>query len=293
MNTMIDRLKTEVLVGPGDLPTNAVELGFDLVESPGLWAIEHPDAYQGLVKSWLDAGCDFVSAYTEHALRVRLKIFNLQERAPEINRGLLRLTREVMPDGCYLVCRLSRASLFVPPLGDTSMDEVCEDHAEQIAIIEEFGADLLLVSLAALDEMKPVISAMRSRSSLPIGGLVSFNPTPKGFRTMMGLDPTTAAKRLDEIGVETMGVVCGGLNYAETTAVLEEMKAVSDKPLFAKPNAGVPELLHGKVVHPGSPEDMGRAAVNWVDAGARLISGCCGTTPEHVAEIVAAVRKKG
>jgi 5-methyltetrahydrofolate--homocysteine methyltransferase len=290
MADLFGRIKNGVLIGPGDLPTNAVDLGFNLLDSPGLWAVKNPDAYQKLLRSWLNTGVDFVSAYTEHAFRVRLKSFDLQDRAPEINRGLLRLTREVMPSDCYLVCRLSRASLFVPPLGDASMDEVCEAYREQIEIIEDFKADLLLVSMAALDEMEPVITAMRGHSKLPIGALVSFNPTPKGFRTMMGVDPTTAAEKLDKLGADIVGVTCGGINYEETTAVLKEMAAVCDRPLFARPNSGVPDLIDGKVIHPGTPEGMALEAVNWVEAGARLISGCCGTTPEHIKQIVTTLK---
>ena len=147
---------------------------------------------------------------------------------------------------------------------------------------------------ASLLTVAPVIATMREHSKLPIGALVSFNPTPKGFRTMMGVDPFTAAKQLDELGADIIGITCGGINFEETTAVLGEMGAACDRHLFARPNAGVPDLVDGKVVHPGNPEDMALEAGNWVEAGARLISGCCGTTPEHIKKVVAALgtRKK-
>jgi len=139
--------------------------------------------------------------------------------------------------------------------------------------------------------MEPVIETMRKHSKLPIGALVSFNPTPKGFRTMMGVDPTSATTKLDELGADIIGITCGGIDFEETTAVLQEMAAVCNRHLFARPNAGVPDLINGKVIHPGTPEGMSQEAGNWVEAGARLISGCCGTTPEHIKKTVAALKK--
>ena len=107
---------------------------------------------------------------------------------------------------------------------------------------------------------------------------------------MTGIDPTTGAKKLEELGADVIGIMCGGINYEETTAVLREMGAACNKCLAAKPNAGIPQLINGKPVYSVTPEEMAKAAPNWVAAGARFIGGCCGTTPEHMAKVVAKLK---
>jgi 5-methyltetrahydrofolate--homocysteine methyltransferase len=152
------------------------------------------------------------------------------------------------------------------------------------------GVDLIRIPAHSIEEIELGVKAMKENSKLPMAGLLGLNPTPKGFRTMMGIDPTTAAKKMEELGVDIVGVSCGGISYEETTAALKEMKAACNKHLYARPNAGVPQLVNGEVVHPGTPEEMSKEASNWVQTGAKLIAGCCGTTPEHIARVVAVLK---
>ena len=95
---------------------------------------------------------------------------------------------------------------------------------------------------------------------------------------------------MEEAGADIIGSICGGINYEETTAVLKEMRTACSKPLAAKPNAGTPELIDGKLVYPTTQEQMAKEAPNWVSAGARIVSGCCGTTPEHIAKVMAVLK---
>jgi 5-methyltetrahydrofolate--homocysteine methyltransferase len=110
---------------------------------------------------------------------------------------------------------------------------------------------------------------------------------------MMGLDPTTTAKRMSGLGADVIGFICGSISYADSTEVLREMKAACRQPLFPKPNAGIPQLQDGKTVYPSTPEELGAITPAWIGAGARLIGGCCGTTPEHIAKVAEAVREYG
>ncbi len=293
MSDLLKEIKTRVLVGPGDLPTAAANLGFDLTNNPAWWAFNHPEEFKGIVKSWLSAGCDYTDAYTEHSHWSRLKKFGLQDKAVEVTRKLLQLTREVTPPDRFVCARLTRASIFAPPLGTDTMEEVIEGLIEQIKIVEEVGADLLLGGVASADEIEPTIKVMREYSKLPLVMLVSFNPTPKGFRTLMGLDPATATRKFKEAKVDIIGIICGGISYDDTTQIIKDMEAIYERPFYAKPNAGIPELVHGQVSHPGTPEMMARCAQEWVKAGARMVCGCCGTTPEHIAKVASVLKGNG
>ena len=154
----------------------------------------------------------------------------------------------------------------------------------------DIGVDFWWVGGAHIPQHVTAIKAIRDNSKLPIVVTSMLNPTPKGFRTIYGADPTTQAEKFEESGADVIGIRCGGISYEETTVVLKEMRAACSKYLVAEPNAGVPELIDGEPVHPGTPEQMAKEAPNWVSAGARLVSGCCGTTREHIAKVMAVLK---
>ena len=136
------------------------------------------------------------------------------------------------------------------------------------------------------------MKAAKENSDLPIVGLVhSLSPTPRGFRTPMGLDPTAGAKNLEKMGADVIGVQCGSISYRDTTATLAEIRGACSKPLSARPNAGTPQLVDNKTIYPATPDMMAQEAPNWVQAGARIVGGCCGTTPEHIAKVTKALKK--
>ena len=290
MSNILKRIKTEVLIGPGPLHTNAEKKGFRLTDNAAWWAINHPETYQEIIKDWINVGCDFVLAATTYANRLRLTKLGLQDKTREINQKVIKLVKEITPNSCYVFCGLSGLTTLLPPMGDTSFDELYESWVEQIAIAEESGVDLLYISVDTIEQMELAIKALREHSNLPVLVQFLFNPTPKGFRTMTGLDPTTAAKKSEELGYDLIGTSCGSISYEEHTTALREMRAACNKYLATKPNAGVPELVDGKVIYPGTPEQMAKEAKNWGEAGARLIYGCCGTTPGHIAKVVAALK---
>jgi 5-methyltetrahydrofolate--homocysteine methyltransferase len=283
MSDFIQRLEKEVVIGPGP---ESLRSQYDIInESGGWWAINNPERYQDTLKSEFDMGCDYVVA--GGAERFDLKKFDLQDKTREINHGTLKLAKEVTPDNCYLGCGIM-ATLWIPPV--TNTEKLYQTYLEQIVTAQEIGIDFWQIIGADILQMEIAVKAIRDNSELPIVALLNLDPTPKGFRSMYGADPTTSAKKLEEAGVDVIGIICGGINYEETTAVLKEIRAACNKPLAAKPNAGTPKLVDAKVVHPAGPEEMAKEAPNWVSAGARMVSGCCGTTPEHIEKVMAVLK---
>ncbi len=175
-------------------------------------------------------------------------------------------------------------------MGNATVDEIYEMYKEMVIIGLDAGVDLFHCACGGFGEAEIAMKVIKNNSKLPILATLSFNPTPKGFRTMEGIDPATGARKLEELGADVIGTQCGGIGYEEVTAVLREMGKACSKYLMAKPNSGIPQLINGKTVWPATPEEMAKAALNWVSAGARIISGCCGTTPEHIAKVVAVVK---
>ena len=291
MLDFLERLKKEVLVASGVLGTNLALRGYDQTENAGWWAINHPDIYRGLIKDWIDAGCDYVSSGTGSTNRLRLKIFNLEDKTREINYKMTQIVREVVPSNCYLAFTLHASGLFLPPMGSATPNEVYECFSEQVSIAEDIGVDLFEVMASDIEQLEIIMKAVKDKSKLPVVGQIhSFSPSPKGFRTMVGVDPATGASKLAEFGADVVGAICGSIDYKNTTAVMTEMGAACDKPLFPKPNAGIPRLINDETVYPATPEQMAEEVPNWIKARARLIGGCCGTTPEHIAKVAAVVK---
>ncbi|MFC1940558.1 homocysteine S-methyltransferase family protein [Chloroflexota bacterium] len=291
MAEFLQRLKTEVLISEGAMSTNLAMGGFDQTGNAAYWVTNHPDVYQDLLKAFFNVGCDISTTYTSASNRFRLKPFGLEDKAREINYKVARLTKEVTPSTCYLGFSLSATAVFLPPMGNASPDEVYESYVEQVVIAEDVGVDFFQIHGSDIEQTGLAVKAVKDNSKLPVAVLLhSINPTPKGFRTMMGVSPTMGATKFQEFGADVIGQTCGGINYEESTAVLKEMRAACSKPLWARPNAGIPELVDGKAVHPATPEQMVEEAPKWVEAGARIVGGCCGTTLEHMAKVVAVLK---
>jgi 5-methyltetrahydrofolate--homocysteine methyltransferase len=182
---------------------------------------------------------------------------------------------------------------MLKPLGDLDPELLYDAYREEVVGYAEGGVDVLwIMTMMDIEEAVIAVKAAKDFSSLPVMASMSFDFTAKGGRTIMGVDPVTAAKRLVEAGADVVGHNCGGATPEESTLILREMRTVTDKPLVAKPNGGKPELIDGKNYYPFTPEQFAMEVPNWVDAGARVVGGCCGTTPKHASEIFAAVKRR-
>ncbi len=289
-NSFRDKIESGIVLLQGAIPTVLQAYGYPLNESYVPWIVDHPEAYHKVQQAYIDVGCDVVVAQTGGANRLRLKEFGLEGKAVEFNRRLAQLANEAAPDGYSIEGILARTGHFLAPAGDVTEEEIYEIYDEQVSVLVEGGVDYFRVTESDPRMLEIMIKAVRDHTDLPIVATMSFNPTKKGYRTLVGSDPKTGAKALAEAGADVIGVVCGGTSLEDVTQILKEMKEVCSKPLVAKPNAGIPELVDGKPVHPATPEQMGIEAVKWVDLGAKVIGGCCGTTPEHMARVARVVR---
>lgn len=292
MSDFLQRIKTDVLIGTGAMSTNLALRGYNQSENDSLWALEHQDIYRDMLKTWVDIGCDYIYLGFGSANWFRLKEFGLQDRMREINYKLAEIARQEIPASCYFAYTISAAGLVLPPMGDASPDKVYESYAEQVRITKDLGVDVFEAQGPDIEQFNLALRAVKDNCNLPLVGLVhSFFPTPKGFRTMIGVDPVKGAKNMEAMGADVIGTLCGGLDYQQTSEVLRQMASASNKPIIAKPNAGVPHVVDDKTIQPRTPEEMAAETLNWIKAGARIICGCCGTTPEHIRKAAEVIRK--
>lgn len=290
MPDFLSRLKTEILIDNGEVTTDLGVTESDQDGSFQLWAINHPAIYQDAIRAYFAVRADISSTYTGGLNRLTLRKHGLEDKTSEMNRKITRLAREVTPVDCYLAFGIHSTDLFLTPLGDNTADEVYQSYVEQITIAQEEGADFFRIIGLEIEQTALAVKAIRENSKLPILGSFYFKATPDGIKTDMGLDPTTGAKKLDELGVDIIGTICGGINYQQTATILKEMHAVCSKYLAAKPDSDIRQAIGAQMICRATPSELACQAQKWAAAGVRIIGGCCGTTPEHIAKLATVLK---
>jgi 5-methyltetrahydrofolate--homocysteine methyltransferase len=286
-DSIIDRLKKEVLVLSGAMGTMMAKMGADLRGCIGQWIVEHPDVYRDLVGDYFRVGCDIVSGGTFNLNRISLAKFGLAEKAGELNRGMIRILKSVQPEGKYVAGSMGPTGRMLKPLGDVDPQEAFEAFSEQARALEDGGAEIVIVlTMYDLEEAVIALRAAKKETSLAVFVSLAFNPGAQGYRTMMGVSPDAAARRLEAEGADVIGANCGAVTLGQMTEVIRLMKANCRKPLMAKPNAGSPKVVEGKEQYAASPEEFAENVESWIKEGARIVSACCGSGPLHLKEIV-------
>jgi 5-methyltetrahydrofolate--homocysteine methyltransferase len=285
--SLLNRLEEEVLVLSGAMGTMMAKMGADLGGCIGQWIVEHPEVYRDLVGDYFRGGCDIVSGGTFNLNRISLAKFGLEEKAGELNRGMIRILKSVQPEGKYVAGSMGPMGRMLKPLGDVDPQEAFEAFSEQARALADGGAEIVIVlTMYDLEEAVIALRAAKKETSLPVFVSLAFNPGAQGYRTMMGVSPEAAARSLEAEGADVIGANCGSVTLDQMTEVIRLMKASCRRPLIAKPNAGSPKVVEGKEQYTASPEEFSEHVESWVEAGARIVSACCGSGPLHLKEIV-------
>ena len=262
--------------------------GMPIGVCPEAWVMEHQDVLYDLQSAYVKAGTNIVYAPTFTGNRIKLEEYGLEDRIEEINTELVRLSKRAV-DGKALVAgdmTMTGKQLF--PLGDLMFEELVDVYKEQASILDHAGADLFVVeTMMSLQECRAAVIAIKEVSDLPIMVTLSYN---EDGRTLFGTPPETAVVVLQSLGVDAIGINCS-TGPMEMVELVEKMAQYSTVPILAKPNAGLPELEDDKTVYKMTPQEFADAAVALVNAGASIVGGCCGTTPEHIKALSDAVRE--
>jgi 5-methyltetrahydrofolate--homocysteine methyltransferase len=288
-NPFLTRLNsTEVLIADGATGTNYQQMGIEPGVRPEEWVLDAPQNVLALHRAFLDAGSDIVLTNSFGASRLRLRESKYADRVNEINRRAVELAREAASarKGTLVAGSMGSTGQLMVPFGTLKQAEAVENYAEQAAALTEAGADfLLLETFYSLEEALAAGEGIQRVSSLPL--VVSFS-YDQGQRTMMGVRPAQTIEAFAPLGVAAIGANCGKTLDAMEKIVEEIAAGKKGIPIWAKPNAGLPKGIPPK--YDVTPSEMAESAVRLVKAGARIVGGCCGTTPAHVAAIAAAVR---
>ena len=245
-------------------------------------SVSHPELVQEVHQEYLRAGAEVLETNTFGANPVKLSAFGLAEKTEEINRAAAQLARSVANGQASVVGAIGPLGVRIEPYGPTSTEEAVAAFGRQVEGLERGGVDgFILETFADLDEIRAAIKAVRLVSNLPV---VAQMTVGDDGRTVYGTDVETVATVLTEAGVDVIGLNCS-VGPAVMLDAIERMAAVTEKPLSALPNAGLPRVVGDRKIYLTSPEYMANYAQRLIAAGARFVGGCCGTTPDHIRAI--------
>jgi len=285
----VERLHAgEVLFADGATATNYQQMGMGIGVAPEEWVFDQPQAVRGLHSAFIHAGADIILTDTFGGTSLRLRESRYAGRATELNHRAAELAREAAGEreGVLVAGSMGPVGMLMEPLGDLTAAAAADAYGEQAAALSAAGVDLLLLeTFFALGEALAAIGGIRQACALPLVVSFSFD---QGTRTMMGLSPTKMVEAIRPLGVAAIGANCGR-SLADMERVVAELAGLhAGIPLWIKPNAGLPRMVGDVARYDTGPDEMADYARRFIEAGARVIGGCCGTSPQHTRSMIAA-----
>lgn len=291
MGALLERLaEKKLLVSDGAWGTMLHAKGLTAGDCPEEWNVSHPEAVRAVAEAYAAAGSDLILTNTFGGSSVKLAKAGLGARAVELNRAGARLSVEGAP-GAVVAGSVGPTGEFLAPLGTMTEADLEAVFSAQIGALLEGGARALCVeTMTAVEEAVCAVRAAKKLApQVDVIVTMTFDAVQQGgYRTMMGVAPERAAQAAAAAGADVVGANCGN-GIERMIEIAAEFRRQTALPILIHANAGMPELADGKTVFKETPEQTASRVKELVAAGANIVGGCCGTTPEHIAAIKAVV----
>jgi len=251
--------------------------------------VSRPALLQEIYHDYYEAGSDIVETNTFGANRSRLTLHGMEGRVKEFCQRSAELACKVRPPNRFVAGSMGPTGDLLDPLGARTVSEAYEIFAEAAEGLARGGVDVIFVeTMMAIEEAEIAVRASKERTGLPVSATMTFEKGKAGLRTMWGVDVPTAVQRLTESGADILGANCGR-GFDEMVEIVGAMRPLTEKPILAQANAGIPEWVDGASVYRETPETILPHVEALLASGVTILGGCCGTGPEHIRAIRHAV----
>ena len=291
MRPLLERMRSgERLVGDGAMGTLLMQRGLAPGRPPESVTLERPAVLEEIARLYLDAGSDLLQTNTFGGSPLKLALHGLEAQTERVNAEAVRVARSVAGDRAYVVGSCGPSGRLLEPYGDVSAGAMEESFRRQAAALAGAGVGAILVeTMTDLAEARMAVGAAKAAApDLPVLATMTFDPTPRGFFTVMGVSVAAAAAGLAEAGADGVGSNCGN-GIVQMAAIAGEFRRHTALPLVIQANAGMPRMVEGRLEYEETPEFFAAQARALADLGVAIIGGCCGTTPAHIAALRAMV----
>jgi methionine synthase I (cobalamin-dependent)/5,10-methylenetetrahydrofolate reductase len=251
--------------------------------------LSRPDLIRSIHEEYLMAGANVIESNTYGANRFKLKSHNLLDRMGEINRKGIELARSAAGENAYVAGSMGPSGLEIEPWGEVTLQEIFEAYADQAAFLQEGGVDLfILETFQDIREMEQAIKAIKSVSTLPVVAMMTVG---EDGLTRYGVNLEEVMIKLEQSPASVIGLNCT-VGPKPMLDFVEQIRASTGKPLCVMPNAGRPQYTDGRMIYMSTPEYFSVYTRRFIDKGVRMLGGCCGTTPEHIAKMANSLAMK-
>jgi 5-methyltetrahydrofolate--homocysteine methyltransferase len=295
MKSLLARLTAgEILLSDGAWGTSLQAKGLRTGECPESWNLTHPDDVRSIADAYAAVGCQLIKTNSFGGTRYKLREFGLADQVATFNATAARISKAAIGDAGYVAASVGPTGQIVEDEGgDVTEDDLYAAFAGQVVALAHGGADALCVeTMSSVIEAVQAIKAAKAETNLPVICTFAFELGGRGFRTMMGVSPAAAAEAAVEARADIIGANCGN-GIANMIEITRQMRtAMPDTPILIHANAGMPILEGERTVFKETPEAMAAHVPALIEAGARIIGGCCGTTPAHIAAMAAMIVRR-
>jgi 5-methyltetrahydrofolate--homocysteine methyltransferase len=275
----ISYIHNNILIMDGAMGTMLQKQGIEGGKCLELLNVESPDMVSSVHRAYRDLGSKMIQTNTFGANRIKLSKFGLGDRVRELNQAGVGIAREVMGSDGWVALSVGPTGELFEPYGSLKWDGAYSAFKEQITIGAKAGCDVIWIeTMSDLEEARTAIIAAKENCHLPVVCTMTFESSKT---TLMGNTPATCISTLQGVGADAVGVNCSG-GPRQLIDVVREMHPYAKVPLVMQPNAGLPKMMGGQMVYSLSPEEMADFIPEILEAGVRIIGGCCGTQPEHI-----------
>lgn len=255
--------------------------------------LDAPESVLEIQREYAACGCHALTTNTLTMNRIFIETHNINISVQDVNKSGVELARQAAGEGRYVLGNLSSTGQLLEPYGNYNQTQFYDAFVEQAGILAESGVDgFIIETIFDLREALCSLRACRENFSLPVIVSIAFSTVEKGGRTMMGDSAEQCAKSLTDAGADVVGANCGEIDPAQMAIVVSILKSATTLPVLAQPNAGKPKLIGDKTVFGMDPVSFAAGISGCIRAGAKLVGGCCGTSPEHIRAVADMLEQK-